>query len=215
MCIFAGKGLQNKNFYNILVKIKHYGKEIREMPNFTKMAIKATFIRLLNEKPLSQITVKDIVEECGVNRNSFYYHFQDIPALVEEIVTEQADRIIAQYPSIASIETCLNVAMEFAEKNRRALFHIYNSVNRAIFEQYLWKVCRHVVAAYTEGIFADKKVGDLDKEVLIQFYECECFGMVMKWMNSGMQDGMQDRIRRLCELRKGMVEEMVARSTGG
>ena len=39
------------------------------MPNFTKMAIKATFIRLLDEKPLSQITVKDIVEECGVNRN--------------------------------------------------------------------------------------------------------------------------------------------------
>ena len=69
------------------------------MPNFTKMAIKATFIKLLNEKPLSQITVKDIVETCGVNRNSFYYHFQDIPALIEEIVTEEADRIIAQYPS--------------------------------------------------------------------------------------------------------------------
>lgn len=66
------------------------------MPNFTKMAIKATFIRLLDEKPLSQITVKDIVEECGVNRNSFYYHFQDIPTLVEEIVTEEADRIIAK-----------------------------------------------------------------------------------------------------------------------
>ena len=52
------------------------------MPNFTKMAIKATFIKLLNERPLNRITVKDIVEECGVNRNSFYYHFEDIPALL-------------------------------------------------------------------------------------------------------------------------------------
>jgi len=70
------------------VWIERNPEEMRTMPNFTKMAIKSTFIKLLNEKPLSQITVKDIVEECGVNRNSFYYHFQDIPALVEEIVTE-------------------------------------------------------------------------------------------------------------------------------
>lgn len=44
------------------------------MPTFTKAAIKATFISLLNKKPLNKITVKEIVEECGINRNSFYYH---------------------------------------------------------------------------------------------------------------------------------------------
>ena len=43
------------------------------MPTFTKAAIKATFISLLNKKPLNKITVKEIVEECGINRNSFYY----------------------------------------------------------------------------------------------------------------------------------------------
>ena len=41
------------------------------MPNFTKMAIKASFIKLLNERPLNQITVKDIVLDCGINRNTF------------------------------------------------------------------------------------------------------------------------------------------------
>ena len=54
------------------------------MPNFTKKAIKETFIELLDERPLNKITVKDIVEACGINRNSFYYHFEDLPALVEE-----------------------------------------------------------------------------------------------------------------------------------
>lgn len=185
---------------------------MRTMPNFTKMAIKSTFIKLLNEKPLSQITVKDIVEECGVNRNSFYYHFQDIPALVEEIVTEEADRIIAEYPSIDSIEQALNVAMDFARKNRRAILHIHNSANRDIYEQYLWKVCQHVVSSYVNAAFADKPIADSDRELLIRFYKCECFGMVMEWMSSGMRDDMPEQIRRLCELRKGMAEEMVERS---
>ncbi len=182
------------------------------MPNFTKMAIKATFIRLLNERPLGQITVKDIVQECGVNRNSFYYHFQDIPALLEEIVTEAADRIIAQYPSIDSIETCLNVALEFATENRRAILHIYNSINRAIYEQYLWKVCDHVVSSYAKVAFGEKPIRDFDREILIQFYRCECFGMAMDWVGKGMKDGVQGRISRLCELSKGMVEEMIERS---
>ena len=57
------------------------------MPPFAKREIKNSFIKLLTERPISQITVKDIVEDCGVNRNSFYYHFQDIPSLLEEILT--------------------------------------------------------------------------------------------------------------------------------
>ena len=52
------------------------------MASFTKNAIKQSFIKLLNERPLSKISVRDIVEDCGINRNSFYYHYQDIPALL-------------------------------------------------------------------------------------------------------------------------------------
>lgn len=40
------------------------------MPPFAKREIKNSFIKLLTERPISQITVKDIVEDCGVNRNS-------------------------------------------------------------------------------------------------------------------------------------------------
>ena len=52
------------------------------MANFTEKAIKASFLKLLNERPLTKITVRDIVEDCGINRNSFYYHYRDIPALL-------------------------------------------------------------------------------------------------------------------------------------
>ncbi|HBY72506.1 MAG TPA: TetR family transcriptional regulator, partial [Lachnospiraceae bacterium] len=58
---------------------------------------------LLNERPLNRITVKDIVEDCGINRNSFYYHFEDMSSLVEEIMMEEADKIIDKYGSINSL----------------------------------------------------------------------------------------------------------------
>ena len=61
------------------------------MASFTKQAIRESFLRLLDEYPLRDITVKMIVETCGINRKSFYYHYQDIPALLEEIVMEGMD----------------------------------------------------------------------------------------------------------------------------
>ena len=78
------------------------------MANFTKKAIKESFIRLLKERPLSKITVQVIADDCGINRNSFYYHFQDIPALIEEITLEEVDRLIEMYPEISSIEELEN-----------------------------------------------------------------------------------------------------------
>ena len=185
------------------------------MANFTKKAIKDTFIELLNERPLSQITVKDIVEKCGINRNSFYYHFHDIPSLIEEIVTEEADRIVAEYRNLDSLEMSFNAAIDFAKKNRRAILNIFKSVNRDIFEQYLWKVCDYIVVSFCKTVFAEHPVSEEDRDTIIQFYKAQCFGMVIDWLRSGMKADVHHKIHRICELQKGMLEEMVRRSIEG
>ncbi len=181
------------------------------MSNFTQKAIKECFIELLNEMPLSRITVKLIVEKCGINRNSFYYHYQDIQALIEEIVLEEADRIIAEYPTIDSIETALKVAVDFASDNRRAILHIYNSVNRDIFERCLWKVCDSVVRTYCDGLLGDRKIDALDREVIERSVRCECFGVVIEWLNSGTADDVYAQIERFCALYQGMPEALIKR----
>ena len=140
------------------------------MSNLTERAIKASAMKLLNEKPLNQITVKDIVEDCGINRNSFYYHFRDLPSLIESMILEQAEELIAQYPSIGSLEECLDAAVSFAVNNRRAAMHIYNSVSRDIYEQYLWRVCEHVVTAYFDSVVPKEAIGEYDREVIISYY---------------------------------------------
>ena len=169
-------------------------------------------IKLLNERPLSQITVKDIVEECGINRNSFYYHFQDLPSLVEEIITEEAENIIKAYPSVASIEECLNAGVQFAVKNRRAVLHIYNSANRDLYEQHMWRICQHVVSKYIDTAVGDRKLNGNDKEILIRYYKCMCFGQITEWLDGGMKEDIMASFSRICELKRGMLEEIIERS---
>ncbi len=182
------------------------------MPGFTRQAIRNSFIKLINERPIAQITVKDIVEDCGINRNSFYYHYQDLPSMIEEIVLEEANEIIRQHPTVDSLEEGLDAAISFALENRRAALHLYHSSSRDIYEQYLWRVCEHVVAAYINTAFSEYPIAGRDKEIIIRYYKWICFGAVVDWLNNGMKDDVQAIFRRMSRLKKGMTEEMIRRS---
>jgi len=122
-------------------------REGKALANFTQKAIRASFIKLLNQKPLSQITIKDIVDDCGVNRNTFYYYFQDLPDLVETITKEEAQRVIQLYPAIDSIEQCLDALIDFALENRKAVLLVRGE--RPILDE-KYDLHKHVNVKYTE-----------------------------------------------------------------
>ena len=90
------------------------------MPGFTRQIILQTLTELMNEKPLSKITVKDIVERCGVNRNTFYYHFRDIPDAVEAVVQEELNDILKNQREPESVNECMEILVNAVQKNKRA-----------------------------------------------------------------------------------------------
>ena len=51
------------------------------MPIDMKGTIAQAAMTLLTEKYVKKLTVKDIVEECHITRQTFYYHFADIPEM--------------------------------------------------------------------------------------------------------------------------------------
>lgn len=53
------------------------------MPVDTKSMIADAFVKLSQKKSLDKITIKDIVEVCGISRQAFYYHFEDIMGVIE------------------------------------------------------------------------------------------------------------------------------------
>ena len=128
----------------------------------TKKLIKDTFVELLEERPLSQITVKDIVSKAGINRNSFYYHYDDLPSLIESIVMDEADRLAEFYHDMESLDSCLNVAIEFALANRKLALHLYNSNNRDIFEHYFLTILEDVIRKYLNDLCRDMNVEESD-----------------------------------------------------
>ena len=71
------------------------------MSELTKRAIQESFKKLLSNQPLDKITVKNITDDCGVNRNTFYYHYSDIYQLLEEIFLTEAQKSVERWRSVS------------------------------------------------------------------------------------------------------------------
>ena len=193
------------------------------MANFTKKAIEASFIKLLTERPLSQITVKDIVTDCGVNRNTFYYYFEDIPKLIETVVEEtffwtfitvveeDAATIIQTYPTVENFGDCLEAVLDTALSKKKAVLHIYHSTNRDIYEMYLWKICDYAIEAYLSTVLRGHKIKENDLDIIKKYLSSLGFGIISNWLRSDMSDDIRSSFTRLMDIKKGMLKEMIER----
>ena len=66
------------------------------MPVQVKPMIAEAFIRLSKQKNIDKITVKDLVEACGISRQTFYYHFQDILEVIEWSMEQAFSHLLEQ-----------------------------------------------------------------------------------------------------------------------
>ncbi len=184
----------------------------------TKDAIIAAFGELLEERPLNKITVKDIVDRCGVNRNTFYY-FSDIPSLLEpslleETIKEQADEIIQNYSNFDSLVDFLLPMAKLGTEHRRAILHIYRSVQRESFQTALDRIASYIVRRYVEAVTADllpDTVSNPGVELLIKFYKCALVGSILDWLDSGMKYDVLDETVQICDLFAGSGKQAFLR----
>lgn len=72
----------------------------------SKKMIKDAFLQLVCEKDISKIRIKEIIELADISKGTFYAHYQDIYAVLEEIENENMNRLI-EYLSEHPCETLI------------------------------------------------------------------------------------------------------------
>lgn len=152
----------------------------------TKKIIKDTFWELLEEKPYNKITVKDIVERLGVNRNTFYYYFQDIPTLMIDSIEDWIDDVIEKYGGSSSPEDCLVYIARECMKRRNAFLHLFDSVEKDIFLSRINRLGYDMIR-----IYVDRYSNLPDKENLIRSYKWIFVGSLLDWLE---EDGNYDLV---------------------
>ena len=165
------------------------------MPNTTRQVIARTLIELLDEKPVAKITVKDIVEHCGVNRNTFYYHFRDIPDVVDYTMRQEMDRLLAGEVKARTFPALFFNVISYLTQRRRAILHIYNSLARESFLHYLHSIADYTVRQALGGFTGDSGLSDEEFETTC--FTCRCFleGILIDWLDHDMSYNLLARLQ--------------------
>lgn len=167
------------------------------MSRFTRDAIKDSFIKLLGEKRLDHITVKDIVVDCGVSRKTFYYYFEDIYDLLEKCMADLTRESLEHVVDLESFEKELLKIVEFVMNNKKAVYHLYYSLSRETLEDYLFNSSiapiKEVVRHRSIGTgCSEEDIDILSKLCANAFTSC-----VLRWIKEGMRSDFEYILRRI------------------
>ena len=143
-----------------------------EKTSYTRHALANSLKKFIEEKPLSKITISEIVADCGFNRKTFYYHFDDIYALLKWMLEEEAVEVVKKFDLLVDCREAVLFVTNYIRENRHLLCCVYDSVGRDEMKRFLYAdftgVIRKVIQSTEEqlGVYID----DEFKEFVASFY---------------------------------------------
>lgn len=175
------------------------------MAQTTKRALAASLKKLLEKKPLDKVTVIDIIEDCEVNRQTFYYHFKDIYDLIDWMLLDEATRALDGKKTYDTWQRGFEQILEALLLDKTFITNVYHSVSREYVENYLYRLTFELMMGVVEEKAAGMNVRDEDKKFIADFYKCAFVGLTLEWIRKGMKGEPKAMTERLSILIKGDI----------
>lgn len=180
------------------------------MSDITKRAMSAALKNLLKEKKLNKITVQDIADECGINRQTFYYHFQDIYDLVEWTCIEDTEKVLKENRTYDTWQEGFLSVFDLAKKDKTFIDNIYRSVSLEMLEQYLYRLVYPLLKNVVDEKAKGQTVREENKKYIADFYKYAFVGVLLEWIRNDMAESPGQIVDRISRIVGGAIETAFA-----
>ena len=159
----------------------------------TKQALAAALKELMAQKPIDKITIHDITERCGIRRQNFYYHFEDVYDLMRWMFQEEALSLLLQHEGTLLWQEGLLQLFRYLEDNRAVCLCALRSVGRdhlkRFFETDIHNIIHRTVEQIGLEIGAIQKDADCtaDVELTTHLYVVAFSGMLESWLTGEIE----------------------------
>ena len=147
------------------------------MSQLTQKTIVETTMRLVEQKTVKKITIRDIVEACGITRNTFYYYFHDIYEVLEYALAAGFERIGEESENLNDF---LSSSFSFCIEYQKVLYNLYHSVGYEPLADYLKKQVRPHLIKYLQDLRGREE--EKDEKLLCALCEEALVGILMRWV---------------------------------
>lgn len=168
----------------------------------TKRAIADSFKKIVAEKTFDKISISDITKSCGLNRQTFYYHFQDKYELLNWIYYN--DGFIYAIDGITLENWDEKICLLLRLMKQEQTFYI-NTIKSAqnYFTDYLLEITTTLFEEAISELDIRKQVIQTERHFIAEFFAYGVCGMVLSWVKSGMKQ----KVEELAKNFKTIVED--------
>lgn len=159
------------------------------MSNITERALSHSLRELLTEKPIDKITVAELTERCGISRMTFYYHFADIYDLADWTCRDITQSVLEGKKTYETWQEGYLAVFEELIRERPLVMNVYQHMDHDTLAGYLHTVTYHLVRDVVdeEAEASGLDVSSEDRKAIADFYKYGLVGLVMEWVNQGME----------------------------
>ena len=180
-------------------------REVNTMSTATKQVLESSLKRMLLKKPLDKITIRDITEDCGISRMTFYYHFKDIYDLVEWSCVEDAARALQGKKTSTTWSEGLLQIFEAVLENKPFILNAYRCISRDQMESFLFALTYDLIRGVVEEQSRGIDISEADKAFIAEFYKYSFVGIMLDWIKQGMHADYQIIVKKISTTMRGNV----------
>ena len=179
----------------------------------TKKMMAEALISLIKTKPIDKITVRDITSKCGVNRQTFYYHFHDIFQLAEWRFKEETNALIGDGVTLEDWPDAVLKVATFTSENKDILIGIINSVGNRMVTDFIYDYIKPTIRKFISLIAEKHPVDDYYIEFLSNFYTVTLSGLILEWSIKNKDEKMsaEELVRLIKITTEGHIESSILR----
>ena len=158
------------------------------MATSTKKALAAALKKMMEVKPRAQRPRSRILLEiCGVNRQTFYYHFDDVYDLLEWAFEEDANANLPKEVVYDRWKTDVIMWMKYLQENSTFALNVYNSNSRLYTLRHIKGRFRSALRSFADIVAEGRNIEKQDFEFVVEFYSECAIGFISYWLDMGMQ----------------------------
>ena len=172
--------------------------------NITKMALADSLKRLMAEKIFSKIRVDDIVNGCGLRRQSFYYHFKDKYDLMNWIYYTETARFMASYDTLEHWTDGLKDLCYYMQQNKTFYKNALNTTGQNSFPEYLDNYISTVSISAIESML-DTEYDREKWDFIVSFFSTAFVAFIVRWANNDMKEDPAEYITKIRSLFDGSI----------
>ena len=176
------------------------------MPNRTKEMLAESLMKLLARRTLDKITIQDIVDDCGYNRQTFYYHFHDIYDLIDWIFAAQTQELIEKCRACGALDVGVEAVIAYMRENRRLILNILRSVNGEKLLDNLYRSAQSIVLSALENHPGVQELSTEYRELVAEAFKYALAGLLIDWMRAGIPEDLVNKVRTMKAVYIGALE---------